>query len=211
MKFNKAKIILIEDDMNFAINSAISLFRTGRTFIYPTDTIYGIGGNPFNKKTVNKITEIKGRPKNHKFIYLTNDLNFIKKHSVLKEKRVSGFLRKIWPAPVSIILELKRDLSRQIGSSTAAFRIPDNKYCLKLLNGLNTPLISTSVNKSGQKALNNKKNIVKEFSYLVDAIFFFKGRLKNQASTIIDLTGKNPKLVREGTIKFETILKSYYS
>jgi L-threonylcarbamoyladenylate synthase len=207
----RAKIIYIEEDMDFAVNSAILAYRSGEIFIYPTDTIYGLGGDPFNKKTVEKILEVKGRQKEQKFIFLMKDLNLIKRYAVVNEKKKSDFLKKIWPSPVSVILELKKEMSDIFGSSTAAFRIPDNEFCLRLLTGINLPLISTSVNKSGQRPVNNKKIILKEFGNSVNSIFLAKQKSKNLASTIIDLTGKNPGLIREGFIKFDIILKHFYS
>ena len=211
IKNKTAKVILIEDDMNFAISSAVSLFKSGGVFIYPTDTIYGIGGNPFIKETIDKIIKIKGRQKDQKFIFLIRNLDILKNFVQINNKKLPGFLKKIWPAPVTVILELKKNISRLFNSPDAAFRIPDHKFCSSLLAVLDMPLISTSVNKSGNKPINNKKIIRQEFGAKVDAIFFSKKKLKNPASTIIDLTGNNPVLVREGIVKFETILELFYS
>jgi len=90
-----------------------------------------------------------------------------------------------------------------------AFRIPNNKFCIKLLENIKMPLISTSVNYSGQEPLNSPDIIIQEFGKEVDAVFYSEKKSYFIASTIIDLSSEKPLLVREGKIKFEEIIKHY--
>jgi L-threonylcarbamoyladenylate synthase len=120
------------------------------------------------------------------------------------------FLQKIWPAPVTVILNLNERTKNKINQDTIAVRIPQNDFCLKLLKEISRPLISTSVNRSGEIPLNQLDQIVNDYLQEVDAIFFNAETMAHKSSTIIDLTSKQPKLIREGSIKFVELL-NYFS
>jgi len=132
-------------------------------------------------------------------------LNYVE----LENKLHLDFLNNIWPAPVSVILKLNSKTSRKLNGKTAAFRIPANRFCQELLNQINEPLISTSVNKNNKKPFTNHLRIKKEFESEVKAIFYTKKKLTSPASTLIKLTGKNPVLLREGKIKFVDLLQKF--
>jgi L-threonylcarbamoyladenylate synthase len=97
-----------------------------------------------------------------------------------------------------------------IKQDTIAVRIPQNDFCLKLLKEISRPLISTSVNRSGENPLNQIDQIVNDYLQEVDAIFFNAETTEHKSSTIIDLTSKQPKLIREGSINLVELLK-YFS
>ena len=184
------------------------LYFDEKIFIYPTDTIYGIGGNPFSKVVVERINAIKGRETSKKFIYLINSFNLL--YSYIEIPEVSKFfLHKIWPNPISIVLKLNTKSQELFGNATACFRMPDNEFCQKVLTAIDKPLISTSVNKSDQPSISTAKEIIDNFSNNTDAIFYTEESVGRTASTIIDLTGDKPKLIREGTMKFIELLKNF--
>ncbi len=92
---------------------------------------------------------------------------------------------------------------------TAAIRIPQNDFCLKLLKEISRPLISTSVNRSGNDPVNQIEQILSDFSQDVDAIIFNSQPSEKISSTIIDLTSEQPRLIREGSIKFVELLQKF--
>lgn len=209
MEGKKLKSIYIDELFEKSVTFAKELFFTGKIFIYPTDTIYGLGGNPFNREAVRRINDIKGRDKSKQFIWLVSDLDVIMNYAEINYESHLQFLKSIYPASVSVILNLNKKTIDSVSYNSAAFRIPDQNFCTMLLSGINLPLISTSVNKSGQNALNDYNAIEKEFSEDVDALFYTKSKIKPIASTIIDLTAEKPKLIREGTIKFVDLLEKF--
>jgi L-threonylcarbamoyladenylate synthase len=135
---------------------------------------------------------------------LENLLNFAE---VTSQKQLA-FLKLIWPGPVSVILNLNSRAKKLLDQEEAAFRIPRNIFCQKLLKKIKLPLISTSVNRSGQEPLNNPEAIKKEF-YEVDAIFYSEQKSLPAASTIIDLRCEKPVLVREGAINFVELFEKF--
>lgn len=207
METKNCSIINIDDDLSFAVRQAENIYLNGGVFIYPTDTLYGIGGNPFDKQVENKINKIKNREEQKRFILLFPNLTLLQNHVEFIDQSQKRFLNNIWPGPISVIFNLKPDTQKLLGFKTAAIRIPDNNFCTQLLSKLNKPIISSSVNKSDEKPLSDHKEIINEFEKDVDAIFFTSKEPSKLASTLIDLTETQPKLIREGTIKFVELLK----
>ena len=210
MPNDQKKIINANDSPEAALILAAELFHSGKIFIYPTDTIYGIGGNPFDEKVVTRISDIKGRNEKKQFIWLLSDFESLMNYADIIYETHFDFLQKVWPAPVTVILNLNERAKAITNQDTVAVRIPQNEFCLKLLKEISRPLISTSVNRSGENPLNRIDQIVNNYLQEVDAIFFITESTEHKSSTIIDLTSKQPKLVREGSIKFVELLK-YFS
>lgn len=205
----KEHIVNIDEDWNSALSMATELYRSGKIFIYPTDTIYGIGGNPFDRNVVNRISAFKGRDEKKQFIWLLSDIeNLLNYIDVLNQSHIE-VLQRIWPASLTVIFNLNERTKEITNQKTVAVRIPKNDFCLKLLREISTPLISTSVNRSGEEPLNQVDQIVNDFLNEVDAIFFNSERTDQKSSTIIELTAEKPKLIREGSIKFVELLKNF--
>ena len=205
----KQKSILINIDENFdeSIIIACELFLKGSIFIYPTDTIYGFGGNPFNEMTIKRIGEIKGKVNWRRYIFLISDIEMLKQYADINSEKYLDFLLSIWPNPVSVILKLNEKYQELLQSETGAFRIPNHRFCKKLIDELKMPLVSTSVNRTGSEPLNDPSQIIQEFSNEVDTIFYSDKKSFFAASTLIDLNKSEPVLVREGKIKFVELMK----
>lgn len=205
----KKESVLINIDESFesGIELAKELFLNGSIFIYPTDTIYGFGANPLNEYAVKKISDVKGKKDWRRYIFLISDIEILKSYTDINSEKYLDFLLSIWPNPVSVILKLNSKYQDIFGLETGAFRIPNHRFCLKLLSELKMPMISTSVNRTGTEPLNDPSLIVQEFANEVDAIFYSAQKSFVEASTLIDLTTDEPKLVREGRIKFMELMK----
>src|ERR1017187_7913482 len=117
------KLINIDADINIAVKQASKIYFEGGVFIYPTDTIYGFGANPFNEEAVNRVNEIKGREAGKWYILLINGINDLLKYVELKSEKDMDFLISIWPNPVSVILNLNNKTRSILKRDTAAFRV----------------------------------------------------------------------------------------
>jgi len=205
----KKKSLLINIDERFeeSISIASELFLKGSIFIYPTDTIYGFGGNPFNEMAIKKISEVKGKINWRRYIFLISDIEILKNYADIDSERYLDFLLSIWPNPVSVILKLNKKYQELLQAETGAFRIPNHRFCYKLISELKMPLVSTSVNRTGNEPMNDSSMIIQEFSNEVDAIFYSNKKSYFEASTLIDLSKDEPALIREGRIKFVELMK----
>lgn len=209
LEINKMKLIDIDANIDEAVGKAKKLYFEGKVFVYQTDTIYGLGGNPFNEEVVNRITEIKGRSEEKKYILLIGSIEYLLNYIELSSENHLDFLNSIWPNPVSVVLKLNTKTKDLFNISTSAFRIPNHRFCSKLLNEIRMPLISTSVNRSNTASLLEPSMIEEEFGNEVEYLFFSKKKSYFEASTLIDLTGKEPKLLRQGKIQFDDIIQKY--
>ena len=197
-----AELINIDNAPELAVNRASKLFNTGEIFIYPTDTIYGFGCNPFNKTSLNNLDDIKGRVSAKQYILLVDSLDMLFNYIETPNEHKIELLKKNWPNPISVIMRLNEDTEKSLGYSSAAFRIPDNAFCINLLKQIKTLLVSTSVNITGEKQLNTYSEIKSEFADKVSAIFYTMNETVAEPSTLIDLTKSKPVVLREGKIKF---------
>src|SRR5271157_1357136 len=138
----------------------------GKIFIYPTDTIYGIGCDAYNKKSVEKIREIKKRDQKP-FSIIAPSIEWIKENCI-----VNIDLKKYLPGAYTLILKKKEKdfLSYVSEVETIGIRIPDNSFT-KEIQESNVPFVTTSVNFSGEKPANKIEEITKEIIEEVDFVF----------------------------------------
>ena len=204
-----APLINIDENFDFAVSEIVKLFNNGNVFIYPTDTIYGIGGNPFIESVVDRINKIKKRDLSKQYIYLVDSVTSLKNLVIFNSDEQINILKKIWPNPVSVILNLNKETSRKLKIATAAFRIPDDRFCHKFLAELRKPVISTSVNKVGELPLNDYNLIQKEFKNNVNTIFYSNKQREFIQSTIIDFTAGKPEILRKGKINFVDLMNNF--
>ncbi|MDP3026973.1 MAG: L-threonylcarbamoyladenylate synthase [Nanoarchaeota archaeon] len=160
----------------------------GKIFIYPTDTIYGIGCDATNKEAVNKIREIKQRD-SKPFSIIAPSINWIKESCII-DKGLE--INKYLPGPYTIILKKKNPafLSWVSDTDSLGVRIPDNDFCKKIQKS-GVPFITTSVNLSGEPFAINMGNIKEEIKNKVDFIID-EGELNGKPSTLI-IDGKETK------------------
>jgi len=175
---------------------ALALKKDG-VIVCPTDTIYGISALPGRKKAVDRIYRIKKRDRKKRFILLASSIRQIEKVAKVSGRQKT-LLEKIWPAPLTAILPLKK------GTKNAAFRIPSNKKLLNLLLIIKEPIISTSANVSGKSHLSGK-NLKDAFLGKVDYILVSPRFRGGKPSTIVDLTGNKVKVIRKGAFPVKKI------
>ena len=203
----KAKLFNVDNDINYSVKEAVELYHNGKVFIYPTDTIYGFGCNPFNGRAVEKINKIKKREGSKQFIFLIDSLNTLFNYVVKPKKSYEELLGKIWPNPVSVILELNDEKKKSLQTETVAFRIPGHKFCMSLLKEIRSPLVSTSVNINNESPLKNYSAIYDKFSKDISTIFFTNNEENKEPSTLVDLRGEKPVIIRKGSIKFAELIQ----
>ncbi len=201
--------ICVEDESEISIIQAKKIYLEGGVFVYPTDTIYGLGANPFNEEALEKVNEIKGRHEGKNYILLIDSIDTLSKYVELNSEKHLDFIVSIWPNPISVVLNLNKKTSSILQIDTAAFRIPNHRFCQKLAAELRMPIISTSVNRTGSLPIKHPEIIKQEFSSEVSGIFYSNKKYFDKVSTLIDLTGNDLVLLREGRVKFDELVKKY--
>jgi len=193
--------------------SANSVLREGGIILYPTDTVYGLGCDPFNEEALRKIIELKGRDAEKGLLVLVNSLDMIESLVYISDlsRKVSN---EFHPGPLTLTLRGKKVFSEQLRgpyTESLAIRIPDNQFCLELLKVFGEPLVSTSANVSGLPVLNTPQEILEQFgdrAGLIDYVVDHGMLPESEPSTLVDLSGNTPKILREGAISKEQLQSS---
>ena len=189
---------------NEGIKKVVEIFKNGGVIVFPTDTVYGIGCDPYNENAVKKIYEIKSRDKIKSLPVLAYSIDIVKQ-IVMIDKLTEKIVEKYWPGPLTLILKLKdQKLKKSLNlEEKIAIRIPNSECTLKLLKECNL-LVGTSANVSGdssftdpQKCIENLKN----YDAFVDG-----GTITSKGeSTIIEIENEKIHVIREGALKKEDI------
>jgi tRNA threonylcarbamoyl adenosine modification protein (Sua5/YciO/YrdC/YwlC family) len=206
----------MESDMYFSINSqnpqmrlikkAADILRDGGVIIYPTDTVYGLGCDLFNKKGIEKIYDIKRRNKKQPFSFVCADLKDISRYA-----RVSDYayktMKRLLPGPYTFILEASRLVPKIIlpKRQTTGIRVPDNRICLALVRELGQPIISTSVKTDNGDILSDPYEIREKLGHRVDLVID-GGILVPEQSSVVNLVDDMIEVIRVGKGDVSTLI-----
>lgn len=163
----------------------IKEIKRGKIFIYPTDTIYGLGCDATSKKSVERIKNIKCRDKDKPLSVIAPSIKWIKEHLIVDDL----ILEKYLPGPYTLILKKKNpDFLSWVSGESLGIRIPSNKFT-KIIQSSGLPFITTSVNLSGEPFATSLGQIQKEIKSKVDIIIEATEELTGKPSTLI-INGK---------------------
>jgi L-threonylcarbamoyladenylate synthase len=186
------------------IEKTYEIIKNGGIVIFPTDTVYGIGCNPYNENAVNKIYKIKSREKIKSLPVLAYSLEIVKKITHI-DPFTEKIIEKYWPGSLTLILELTdQKLKKSLNlDNKIAIRIPDSKCTLKLLEKCSL-LVGTSANISGNSSYTNPDECLKNIKNY--DVFLNGGTITSKGeSTIIEIENEEIKMIREGVLKMENI------
>ena len=189
------------------IKQASKIIEDGGIVVFPTDTVYGIGCNPYNKESAKKVYEIKSRDFTKPFpvlVYSKEIASQIAEFDEISEKLVEKF----WPGQLTILLKLKDEkLKESLNlSDKIALRVPNHKCTLALLEKCHY-LIGTSANVSGQPSFFDPAECIKSVENY--DVFVDGGTITSKGeSTIIQIEDGEIKIIREGSLSKEEILKA---
>jgi L-threonylcarbamoyladenylate synthase len=175
---------------------AAEALMTGAVIVLPTDTLYGFSAALSQEAAVRRVASIKKTPDDRRFIVLASSIDMVEEYVASFGCSSRDTLASIWPAPLTVILPTGPDCPAWVGP-TVAFRVPAWDSLRALVARVGEPVLSTSVNRTGQAPLDDASAILREFGEEVDAVFERK-ETGGGASTIVDLCGKSPRVVRAG-------------
>ena len=187
------------------IRKSVEIIENGGVIIFPTDTVYGIGCNPYDANAVKKIYEIKSREKIKSLPVLASSIEIVKQISIIDEF-TEKIIKKYWPGPLTLILKLKdKNLKKSLNlEDKIAVRIPNSLCTLKLLNKCNL-LVGTSANVSGDSSFTDPQECMKNIKNY--DIFVDGGTITSKGeSTIIEIENEKIHVIREGALKKEDIV-----
>ena len=189
------------------IERARTTLEGGGIVAYPTDTYYALGCDLFQKKAMERLASLKHRDDRKPFAFLCADLGEVAKYGIVSNESYR-LMRRILPGPYTIVLEATRltprtalTRQRQVG-----VRVPDAPVAIALVKALGRPLATTSAALPGEPALIDASDIQEHIGHGIDLILD-GGAILNEPSTVIDLTGPAPVVLREGKGAIEGVLQ----
>lgn len=198
-----AEFIKIYEDKpsEAAIKKVVDVLRNGGLIIYPTDTVYGLGCDITNSRALERIAKIKGvKLEKANFSFVCNDLSHLSDYVKQIDTSTFKILKRALPGPYTFILPGNNDLPKEFRKKkTVGIRVPDNKITLEIVKMLGNPIVSTSIHDEDEvlEYSTDPELIFEKWQHLVDLVID-GGYGDNIPSTIIDLSGYEPEVIREG-------------
>jgi tRNA threonylcarbamoyl adenosine modification protein (Sua5/YciO/YrdC/YwlC family) len=192
------------------IGRVVDLLQKGGIIVYPTDTIYGIGCDLTNRRSVERLCQIMDiKPQKLNLSFICSDLSNISRYVRRIDTPVFKILKNSLPGPFTFIFESSSQVPKILGvnKKTVGIRIPDHPIPLAIVRLLGNPLITSSVKDDDQikEYTTDPEEIFKDFKHKVDLVID-GGAGGNIPSTIVDFTGEEPLLVRKGLGNFDEYL-----
>jgi tRNA threonylcarbamoyl adenosine modification protein (Sua5/YciO/YrdC/YwlC family) len=186
------------------ISGTVEMLQKGQIIVYPTDTIYGIGCDILKPKAIQTIQKIKHRKKQKPLSIICADLKDISRWAMVSNYQYK-ILKKYLPGPFTFILKASKEAPKILQDpkrKTIGIRIPNNEICLNLVQELDNPIITTSVNESGRQNYANPDEIKKDWFGKVDLILD-AGEINGEASTVVSLIDDQAEIIRPGKGVFD--------
>ena len=187
------------------IKQVVECLKDGGVIIYPTDTIYGLGSDIMQHKTIEKICQIKNiDPQKAQLSFICSDLSHLSDYTKSIDTPLYRMLKNYLPGPFTFILPASKQVPKILQSkkSTIGLRIPDNVICHQILAALGNPILSTSLPGEMVEDYTDPEIIHEKFEHLVD--FVIDGGIGGMTpSTIVDCTTDEWTIVRQGLGNWE--------
>lgn len=183
------------------ISKTAEILQNGGLVAFPTDTHYGLAVNPFNARAVERLFKIKGRPADNPIILLISGRDMLDGLITETSAIAKTIMDKFWPGPLTLIFNKTRHVPDRLsaGKQTIGIRYPKADISIHLIRASGFPLTATSANRSGQATGTTAKEIEKNLGRHLDLILD-AGCCEGLPSTIVDLAGHLPKILREGRL-----------
>ncbi|MFZ9835365.1 MAG: L-threonylcarbamoyladenylate synthase [Holophagaceae bacterium] len=193
-------IITLKTIDDKSLNGIAACLKSGGVIAYPTDTIYGMGCLASDSRAIKKIFKLKARDETKPMSLLCSSHEMLSEYCQPLTPIKKDLLRRLLPGPYTFILSANGNVPPALVGEprkTVGLRIPRHDFCISIANYLNEAIITTSVNRSGETPLNDPFAIEASFDSDLDAIVIHEPPL-GQSSTILDITGEMPLLIRAG-------------
>ena len=190
-----------------AVAKAVELLQRGGVVAFPTDTLYGLGADAFDVGAISRLYDIKGRPENMGMPLLLSRMADVEWVAVDVPDLARTLMESFWPGPLTLILKRSLEVPLEVtgGRDSVAVRMPDHPVPLALVSGLGRPITGTSANPTGGPDPTTAEDVQRLLGDLVDYVVDGGPAIQGRASTIVDLTGTGPRLVREGALAHQSL------
>jgi L-threonylcarbamoyladenylate synthase len=197
-----------KDNINLIIKETLNSLKNGSIIAYATETFYGLGVKFDLDESIKRLYKLKGRPLDKPIPLIIGDLEQLYLVAENINEKALRLIKEFWPGPLTLIFKAKKNVSNYItcGTNKVAVRIPGDSFALQLAKNANFPITATSANPSGFKPANDALAVKEYFQDNIDLIIDSGPTYGKKASTILDVSGLEFKILREGEIEKEKLL-----
>lgn len=189
------------------VEAAVRILKGGGVVAIPTDTLYGLAADALNEKAIERVFSIKGRSKGMALPLLLANADDIVKWAAEIPDIAWPLIRRFWPGALTLVLKKAEAISDAVsgGLNTIALRVPNHQVPRAIARGLGAPITGTSANRSGSPGLTTAEAVRRKFGSEVDLVIDAGETSEGLASTVLDLSGDQPRILREGAISLREI------
>ena len=190
-----------------AVRRAAELIRRGKLVAFPTETVYGLGADAFNPEAVARIFEVKRRPRFDPLIVHIADPREIERLCGRVDERARRLVKEFWPGPLTLVLPKRREVPEIVtaGLPTVAVRMPNHPVALELIRQSRTPIAAPSANPFGYLSPTTAEHVWEQLGERIEMILDGGPCPVGVESTILDLTSREPQLLRAGGVPVEEL------
>ena len=196
------------------IKAAGEVLKQGGIVAFPTDTVYGLGAVFDDEKAVRKIFAAKGREEKKPLSILVADIVQVELLSEIKSgemaQKAERLMKKYWPGALTLIFQKKPGIPDAVtaGGETIGIRMPDMELTRELIRAAGKPLAAPSANTSGKRSSVSAREVLEDLDGKIDMVIDGGTCPVGVASTVVDMTGETPVILREGVITAEMIAQA---
>lgn len=191
----------------YLISEAGNTIRSGGLVAFPTETVYGLGANALNPEAIERIFHAKGRPQDNPLILHLSDASEIYPYVAEVSELALKLMARFWPGPLTLVLP-RTELVPSIlsaGLDTVAIRVPDHPVAQALIRAAGVPVAAPSANSSGKPSPTQAAHVIRDLSGKIDMVIDGGETNIGLESTVLDLTGMLPTLLRPGGVTLEQL------
>jgi L-threonylcarbamoyladenylate synthase len=202
-------LVIVEDNPVERAQAAAIISRGG-VVAFRTDTFYGLGADPFNRHAVRRILQLKSREESKPILILIADASNVDRFIAERSALFDRVCKRYWPGPLTLVGKARPELPEELtaGTGTIGIRLPADADVRDLLRTCGGGLTATSANLSAQPPARTAQEVESYFPVGIDLIIDGGDVTVTQPSTVLDLSGEQPHLIREGAIKWGDLEES---
>jgi len=206
----QTKGTLLLNDNRESLAKAAAIIKRGGLVAFPTETVYGLGAAATNAKAITSIFAAKGRPADNPLIVHLSDRNQLNLVAREVPDEAKFLADKFWPGPLSLVLQRSEYIPAEVsaGLPTVAVRMPDHPVALALINLAGVPVAAPSANKSGRPSPTSYRHVLEDLTGKIDAVIKSSTCKIGIESTVLDLSGHSPLILRPGGLPREDLEKA---